>query len=365
MKRLLQIALAAAVTVLLCASASATLFVPAINGVCIDEHGQPCNNVSLKFVEPLTGRNFTLRTDSQGKFYHPAAEPGDYALTARRQGQPDVELPPVGVTFSALPLILTVDLANHTAHLGRQTLSVESFSTHGPISIGSESEVQNPFAKEIAGEFERGDWEAAIRTLKTAVHHNPDRPGLHAMLGYAYYEGSKKNSGMAEEYLKGCVEEYSSAIALKPEPRYYNNLGTAYVRIRHYDDAVKQFQTAETLFPAKALLYERNIGVTLVGQSYDLPETESVAALQRASDSFTRVLAAEPQNEDVLYWKGVALLKLASVKPDSANYDELSSLFQRYLQVSPNGRFAKEVHGMLASIPALQHPQNQQNQQNR
>lgn len=360
MKRsFLQLVLAAAVAVLLSASASATIFLPAINGTCIDEHGQPCANVAFQFVDPLNGRSFVLKTDSHGKFYHPAAEPADYALTAKRPGQADIELPPIGVTFSALPLLVTIDLAKHSVHVGRQILGIESFSPRsGPISIGSESEVNNPFAKEIADDFERGDWLAAIRALKAAIHREPDRPGLHALLGYAYYEASKGDFGRAETFLTGCVEEYNVAIGLKPEARYYNNLGTAYVRMHRFDDAIKQFQSAEGLLPIQALLYERNIGVTLVGQSYDLPETESIAALQRASEIFTRILSSEPQNADVLYWKGLALLRLAAAKPGNANYDEVASVFQRYLEIAPNGRFAKDVNGMLASIRTIPRPQN-------
>jgi hypothetical protein len=361
MKRLLHIALATAVVVLLSASASANIWLSVIDGKCIDERGEPCNKLTLHFSDPINGHTYTATTDSTGKFYHAGMEPGDYNMTVHRSGQADVELP-APFAWSVLPLIVTVDLGKHSVHVGRQILTAEGVSPlYGAISIGSENSFATPFSRELQEDFDRGDWLSAIRRLKGAIAHTPNDANLHALLGYANYGAAKKNPATAEPFLKDCVEEYNTAISLKPDPRYYNNLGVVFVVVHRDEEAIKQFQLAEGLLPARASLYERNIGVTLVGQSYNLPEAESIAALQRASETFTRVLAAEPQNEDVLYWKGVALLKLTSLKPDSANYDELSSLFQRYLQVSPNGRFAKEVHGMLASIPALQHPQSQQN----
>lgn len=359
MKRsFLQFLLAAALCVALSAAASATMYIPAINGTCIDEQGQPCAHATLKFFDPVGGKRFTLVTDSQGKFYHPAAEPADYNVTVQRAGQADVELPVAGVTFSVLPLIATIDLRHGTIHMGRQTLTLESFDVHGPVSIGSESAIVDPFTKDVQADFESGNWDSAIRRLTRALERDPKNADLHAMLGYAHYELAKKDPANAEPHMKACVDEYNTAITLKPAPRFYNNLGAAYVKAHRYDDGIQQFKTAEGLLPVSKNLYERNIGVTLVGQSYELPEAESIVALQRASDTFTGVLNAEPDNADVLYWKGVALLRLAGTKPGNANYDEVTAIFRRYLQVAPNGRFAKDVNGMLASIQSMPRSQN-------
>jgi tetratricopeptide (TPR) repeat protein len=358
-RKVLQFVGATAVIVLLSASASATIWLSVIDGTCLDEQGQPCTNMTLRFTDPVSGRSYSATTDSRGKFYHAGMEPSDYNMIVRRPGQADVELT-AALGWSVLPLMVTVDLAKHSVHVGRQVLTVESVSpVFGMMSVGSENVVTNPFAREIQEDFERGVWVGAIRALKSAIHRSPNDSGLHALLGYANYGAAKQKPELADTFLKDCVEEYNAAINLKPEPRYYNNLGTAYVRVHRFEEALQQFRTAEGLLPARASLYERNIGVALVGQSYELPQTEAVAALQRASEAFTRVLNSEPQNDDVMYWKGIALVRLAAMNPDNAKYDEVAHLFQRYLELAPNGHFAKEVHGMLASIPALQHPQNQ------
>jgi tetratricopeptide (TPR) repeat protein len=124
---------------------------------------------------------------------------------------------------------------------------------------------------------------------------------------------------------------------------YYNNLAEAYAKSGKIDDAVKNYNKASELDPARAGQYNFNIGAVLT----------NAGKVDDAITAFDKVIAADPTKADAYYWKGVNMIGKATLKGDKmVAPDGTADAFNKYLELAPTGPYAQPAKDMLASIGA-------------
>jgi tetratricopeptide (TPR) repeat protein len=203
-----------------------------------------------------------------------------------------------------------------------------------------------------------GDFETAISTMTEATQMDPTRDLLFFKLGDYYRMSAPKQTDPAEKQKRyeAAATNYQKAIdmrAANPDPKdtksnetmaaYYNNLAEAYAKSGKIDDAVKNYNKASELDPARAGQYNFNIGAVLT----------NAGKVDDAITAFDKVIAADPTKADAYYWKGVNMIGKATLKGDKmVAPDGTADAFNKYLELAPTGPYAQPAKDMLASIGA-------------
>ena len=134
--------------------------------------------------------------------------------------------------------------------------------------------------------------------------------------------------------------------AAKPNPEIeggaYSGLGEIYARTGKIADAQAAYDNAAKLNPTSAAQYLTNEAVIF----YQLGNADAQAA---AADAAIKL---DPTSRPILYYlKGNALVQKATVDPKT-NMIVLppgcSEALQKYLELAPDGQFAKDVRDILA-----------------
>ena len=212
-----------------------------------------------------------------------------------------------------------------------------SFAQDAAPSNRSGDEVQlirllNQKLSEAAQARDAGDWNKAIALLEGATELAPDRDLLWFKLGDAY-RGAKRYQDAAKAY--------DRAIAIKPIAPYYNNLGEAESKLGNVLDAVHAYRNAAQLDPEKAWQYFFNIGAV---------ETNA-GDFNAANAAYDDAIRADPNVSRPYYFKGLNLLSDSQTVLGQADVPpEVRTLFEKYLELSPDGPYADMCHRVLDFI---------------
>jgi len=205
-------------------------------------------------------------------------------------------------------------------------------------SSGSASEevqlvrLLNQKLSEAAQARDAGDWKKAIALLEGVTELAPDRDLLWFKLGDAY-RGAKRYQDAAAAY--------NRAIAIKPIAPYYNNLGEAESKLGNVLDAVHAYRNAAQLDPEKAWQYYFNIGAV---------ETNA-GDFNAADAAYDDAIRADPAFSQSYYFKGLNLLSNSETVRGQADVPpEAVTLFEKYLELSPDGPYAVTCHQVLDFI---------------
>lgn len=183
----------------------------------------------------------------------------------------------------------------------------------------------------------------AITELQAALagtnHTDSNHPLILAKLGEAY-EADAKYPEAADSYQK--------AVALKPDPAYYNNLGNCLARIGKTDDATAAYQQAIQLDPTNTAMYWRNLAVGLYNTG---KIKESLDPLRKATD-------ADPKSAQAWYLLGAALVFTMEFKQDG---DKLVPVmqpgtmeaYQKAIDLDPNGPYGAQAKQGLEALQAM------------
>lgn len=160
-----------------------------------------------------------------------------------------------------------------------------------------------------------------------------------ARLGEAYETDSKYSDA---------ADAYAKAVALKPDPSYYNNLGNSLARTGKVDDALTAYQKAIELDPMNTAMYWRNFAIGLYNTGRI---KESVDPLKKATD-------ADPKNAQAWYLLGAALVNTMEFKQ---NGDKLvpvltpgtQEAYQKAIDLDPNGVWGAQAKQGLEALQAM------------
>ncbi len=199
-----------------------------------------------------------------------------------------------------------------------------------------QAEVQ-PNAPQVA-------YKEAAAAFERAAEADPTQFAVWANLGRAYQLAGEPERG---------IQAYRKAAELKPEEAggIYNNMGQLLAKAGRVEEATQAFEQAATLDPKNAGMYYLNLGVIFY----------NAGNLQAAIEPFRKVTQAEPNRAEAHYFLGMCLFNQAEYKAEGGNYLMIPKpgtveAFQKYLELEPNGRFAKDAQETLTlieqSVPA-------------
>lgn len=237
-------------------SAAAQMELGVIKGRVVDEAGQPLPGVTIRLVNLDRGREVTLTTDKDGRFYRRGLQAVEYELTVQREGFQPVN-----------------DKVKLTAGTDR------NFDfTLAKAAVGGSKEFQDGVTA-----FNSGNFELAATRFQAAIAQAPTVAPLHVNLALAYFQLKRPAEAVAS---------LEKAAALAPnDAAIQYQLGSAYVDTQAYDKAVAALEMGLSAKPDLAKDPLAAEAASTLGAVYfaqgKVPEAEA---------QFQRVLAAKPGN---------------------------------------------------------------------
>lgn len=332
-----------------------------IHGQVSDSNGNPFAGVIVSVRNSTTGQSTDFTVDSQGRYRSGNLAAGTYSIDIKVQGK--------SVYSQIVQLTAGQDTQQDFNFKELQTQQNEQAAE----AVKKNEEAKAKFA-EMKQHFDAGtaaleqakqlraqvdkmpkDQQAASQgqvdqTTGTAITEfnaalegtaetDPNRNIVLARLGEAY-EIDNKYSDAAGAYAK--------AVALKPDPSYYNNLGNSLARTGKIDDALTAYQKAIELDPMNTAMYWRNFAIGLYNSGRI---KESVDPLKKATD-------ADPKNAQAWYLLGAALVNTMDFKQDGDKLVPVlqpgtQEAYQKAIELDPNGTWGAQAKQGLDALKAM------------
>jgi Flp pilus assembly protein TadD len=293
-------------TILALAAAAWTQTQGRIEGRVLDSAGRAVAKAAISIAAEWTSSvHYELTSDKDGRFIQVGLTPGNYLVTAKKDGfAPEAKEVHVGIAETT-----SVDLPLKTveAAVAKSLSQADTLLLKGNKLYAEQKYADAAAVYEEAIKLDPGNWryylnlglsrkkmnqaEASLAAFKKTVELNPDSPSANKEVGEALAKAD--NFAEAKTY-------YEKAVALSledPEARY--NLGICLSSTGEPEAALAQFEKAVELKPDFAdALYQ--MGTILIGQNR-VPE--AIACLEK-------FLALAPNHEKA----GVAKQLLQALK---------------------------------------------------
>jgi len=270
-----------------------------VQGVVIDEDGNPVKDARLTLVDPERGLKFVLKTDKNGKFMKVGIPPASYKITVEAEDY------------------VTLESEARIRFGMRETLEVK---LKKPIPSPDQEEDM------AAGSefFRAGKYDQAADRFRTVVERYP-----------AHYEGHF-NLGLSllkKGDLDGAVMALEKAVELNPQSaESLFALGEAYFARGESEKAEKSFSRAIALNPESSLAHY-NLGIAF----YKMGKNEEALA------AFEKSIALKPDNASAHYQAGLAAIRIQE-------YDKAIQSFEEFLKLEPNAPEAAQVKTMIEEL---------------
>jgi Flp pilus assembly protein TadD len=255
-----------------------------IDGHVLDESGRPVEKAAVSIVSGRTASvHYEMTTDKQGRYFQIGLPPGDYVVTAKKEG-----LAPMSKEVHvSIDETTSVDFSLKTVEAAiEKTLSqADTLFLKGNKLYTAQNYADAAAAYEEAIKLDQANWryflnlglarkkqgqsDQALEAFRKALALDPESISVNKEVGEALAKAD--NFAEAKTY-------YEKAVALSPndaEARY--NLGICLSSTGEPEAALAQYQKAVELKPDFAdALYQ--MGTLLVGQN-KVPE--AVACLEK------------------------------------------------------------------------------------
>ncbi|MGH9805476.1 MAG: tetratricopeptide repeat protein [Candidatus Acidiferrales bacterium] len=310
-----------------------------IAGTVRDEHGLPLAgaNVVLRSLNPPFRRE--VQTDQEGRFSASGLRATQYHLLLLRQGEILWSFP---VTLAPGQATLRVDI--DLKSLREEAESRAQLDPELERRLAEERE-QTEGIYRLHGHLNRAmrllndrQAEQAVDAYRDALEEEPDNGTIFGLLGSALAELRR------DAEAKTAIER---ALELEPgEAAHHNNLAALLARDGKPDEALTHFRRAVQLDPERAASYHFNHGALLLNLGRN---EEALAALQQAA-------RLEPTLAVAQFFLAVGMLRQAearSARPLAerpSERAEIIGVFQRYLQLAPDGPFAVQAQEYLERL---------------
>jgi len=284
-----------------------------VRGTVLDSAGQPVAGATVVVEVPGNSmRRYETTTDDEGEYSQIGIPPGDYQITASKEG--------VGMHAVARTV-----RAGDVARVDLQLLPVSGPSE---ADVVQSQESQTAFNEAIAAN-DLGDLPTAIAKFREAAE-------LSGGTCYACYY----NMGsimLKTEDAEGAEAAFKRAIEIKADyGEAYNALANLYNSQRRFDEAAEMSGKAAELSAATG----GGDPTALFNQGVILWNAGNLA---EAKAQFERTVAADPTHAEAHYWLGMANL-------NEGNMAEASAEFEKYLELDPGGQYAAQVEGVLSQL---------------
>ena len=332
-----------------------------IHGTVLDSSGNPINGAMVSLRNSTTGQVVTLSADSGGRYRSGNLPAGSYSVDIKVNGQVAysqiVNLTAGQDTqqdfnFKELQKQQTLEQADAAKKNEEAKAKFAAMKQHfdaGTTALDQAKQARAQLDKmpkdQQASAQAQVDQPAgtAITEFNAALTQMGDtdtnRNIVLAKLGEAY-ETDNKYSDAADTYAK--------AVALKPDPSYYNNLGNSLARTGKVDDALTAYQKAIELDPMNTAMYWRNFSIGLYNSG----------RIKESVDPLKKATAADPNNAQAWYLLGAALVNTMEFKQDGDKLVPIlqpgtQEAYQKAIQLDPNGIWGAQAKQGLEALQAM------------
>ena len=246
------------------APAAAQMELGVIKGRIVDEAGTPVGGVTIRLVNTERGRETTITTDKDGRFYRRGLQAGEYAIKVAHAGFQPID--------DTIRLVAGTD-RNFDFTLAR-------------ASAAGSKEFQEGVAAYNAKDFAQ-----AAAKFEAAIAGSPGVAPLYVNLALTYFQMKRTAEAI------GALEK---AAAIAPaDPAIQFQLGSAYVDTQAYDKAVTALRAGLAGAPDLAKDAMAADATATLGAVYF-----AQGKVAEAEAEFQRVLTARPDNAAALLGMG-------------------------------------------------------------
>lgn len=302
--RALHVTLAAVLAVVLWSGpAAAQMELGVIKGRIVDDAGAPLAGVTIKLANIERGREVTITTDKDGRFYRRGLQAGEYAVKVEHPG------------FQAID-----DKIRLVAGTDRNF----DFTLAKAAAAGSKA-----FQEGVAA-YNAKNFQQAAAKFEEAAAGSPTVAPIYVNLALAYFQLKRPAEGVAA---------LEKAAALAPnEPAIQFQLGSAYVDAQAYDKAAAALQAglaraSDLTKDAMAADATATLGAVYFAQG----------KVAEAETAFARVLAAHPGN-------AAALLGMGKVHFNRSDSAKALEIFERVVATHPGTPEAAQAETFVKAL---------------
>jgi tetratricopeptide (TPR) repeat protein len=289
-----------------------------VKGKVVDAKNQPLEKVPV-VIEAVDGmgRKFTVNTNKKGEFIQIGLPPGQYKVSASKDGLADSREQRIGLDPVEVNLTLT------------------SGGGGGNVSAEDRKKAEARVAA-VRGNFEmgvklsnEGKPDEAIAKFQEVIKEAPKC--VECYTNIASLQLGKKDYDAAEA-------TYKQALTVNPSSaEAYNGLATVYNAQKKFDQAAEASAQAAKLGAAApggaSASTVFNQGV-IAWNASKVPE---------ATKAFEEAVRLDPKLAEAHYWLGMANV-------NEGKLPEAAKSFEEYLKLDPSGKYAEQAKGILSQI---------------
>ena len=270
-----------------------------VQGVVIDEGGNPVKDARLTLVDPERGLKFVLKTDKNGKFIKVGIPPATYKVTVESEG------------------FLNLESEARVRFGMRENLEIK---LKRPLAVPGKDEDMT------AGSdlFKAGKFDEAIERFKKVIDKFPSNYEGYFNLGLSYLKKKEVDAAIA------ALEKAAEINPQSVESLFA--LGEGYFAKGDSEKALESFSRAIAINPESPLAHY-NLGLVF----YRLGKNEEALA------AFEKSIALKPDNASAHYQAGLAAIRLQ-------NFDKALKSFREFLRLEPNAPEAAQVKTMIEEL---------------
>jgi Tfp pilus assembly protein PilF len=333
-----------------------------VAGTCIGMDGKPLVDATVLFQNQDTGQKYTMKTDKDGKYSSIGIALGKYKATLSQDGKQLFYFSgvPVTLTEDGSPTQVDFNLPKEAASQAGSNPQAQQQATEQQKKIAAENaqiSKLNGMLNQATQLEQAGNYDQAIALLKQASVEGGTHDLIWARLGDAQLMAAAKapDKAAATTLYQGAADAYKKAVELKPnDGPYHNNLGQAYAKSGHPQEALAEYTAAAQDDPTHAATYYFNLGAILTNQgTYETNPDTKKKDLEEANASFDKAIAAKPDYAEAWYQKATNLLASATTDPKTGKMivpPGTADAYNKYLELDPQGPHAADAKSILAAL---------------
>jgi tetratricopeptide (TPR) repeat protein len=335
-----------------------------IGGTILDVNGNPWAEVVIRSVSDQGAKQET-KTDTAGKYSLPNLRAGIYTVFVVFPPPNDKQAPyevkcrvqngeeaKVELNFKDIVAKQGTAAQEQVKKNEEAKAKLEGLKAHftaGNALIDQEKQVKTDLQKAPADQ--RGALKQKLAELsdqavkefqeasKSLVEKDPNAHLVWFKLGEAYDTAGRNDDA---------VQAYQQAVAAKPDPGYYNNLGNVLARAGKIEEAKAAYTKSAELDPANAATAWRNFGISLYNANR---LADAIEPLQKATE-------LDPKSAQAWYLLGASLLmKMTTKKVGDKEEVQLApgtvEAYQKAEELDANGPWGQQAKQGLTDLKAL------------
>ena len=326
-----------------------------LSGTVYDVSGKPYPNIQLVFTSEDNGKSFTVNVDSKGHYHTPGLAPATYDIDVKDKGQLVYKW---GVKFAGqedatmdIKVVVSAAQQKATAAQAAQDKAFQNIKVNFDAGVAAATQAETLHAQLAKG----GGDPTALQSQITQACDTAIQDFQMALEGMTATDSNRHivlsriaASYDLEQKPDQAVIYYQQAIALNPDPGYYNNLGNALAAEGKIDDAMAAYSQSAALNPANAAAAWRNAGASLY----------NIGKMKEAIDPFQKSLAIDPKNAQTWFLLGQCYMNTMGSKQEGDKVIPIIQpgtveAFQTAVKLDPGGEWGTQAQQDLDALQAM------------